>query len=81
MLLNFNDRTLSGLIVGPSNTSIEEEINSPTYIHTYHSRLIPEGVAEASHGLKYSSQTPMFYQNDLAMRNTTDVTGSKPIAV
>jgi hypothetical protein len=35
-------------------------------IHTYHSRLIPEGVAEAS---------------QIAMRNTVDVTGGKPIAV
>jgi hypothetical protein len=41
------------------------------HIHTYHSRLIPEGVAEAS----------TFYHNDLAMRNTADVTGGKPIAV
>jgi hypothetical protein len=45
-------------------------------IHTYHSRFIHEGVAE---NLGYSSKTPPFYQNDLAMRNT--VTGGKPIAV
>jgi hypothetical protein len=41
------------------------------YIHTYHSRFIPEGVAE----------TPTFYQNYLATRNTADVKGGKPIAV
>jgi hypothetical protein len=32
-------------------------------------------------GISYSSETPMFYQNNLAMRNTVDVTGGKPIAV
>jgi hypothetical protein len=47
-------------------------------IHTYHSRLIPEEVAEAS---RYSSETPEFYQNYLAMSNTAEVTGGKPIAV
>jgi hypothetical protein len=31
--------------------------------------------------LRYSSETPTFYQNDLAMRNTADVKGGKPIAV
>jgi hypothetical protein len=31
--------------------------------------------------LRYSSETPTFYQNDLAVKNTTDVTGAKPIAV
>jgi hypothetical protein len=30
-------------------------------IYTYHSRFIPEGIAEAS--LLYSSETPTFYQN------------------
>jgi hypothetical protein len=49
--------------------------NPHTYIHTYHSRLIPKG------RLRYSSETLTFYQNDLAMRNTADVTGGKPIAV
>jgi hypothetical protein len=47
------------------------------YIHTYYSRFIPEGVAEAS---QYSFKSPTFYQN-LAMSNTSDVTGGKPIAV
>jgi hypothetical protein len=47
------------------------------YIHTYiHSRLMPEGVAMAPQILpKYR-----FYQNDLAISNTADVTGGKPIA-
>jgi hypothetical protein len=40
-----------------------------TYIHTYHPRFIPEGVA-------CISNVP-----SLAMRNTADVTGGKPIAV
>jgi hypothetical protein len=31
--------------------------------------------------LRYSSETPTFYQNYLAMSNTVDVTGGKPIAV
>jgi hypothetical protein len=31
--------------------------------------------------LKYSSETPTFSQNLLAMRNTADATGGKPIAV
>jgi hypothetical protein len=34
--------------------------------------LRTEGVTEASH--ECSSETPSFYQNDLAMRNTADVT-------
>jgi hypothetical protein len=54
----------------------------PTYIHkyigtTYPRSFIPEGVAEASH----STETPTFYQNDLAMRYTADVTGGKAIAI
>jgi hypothetical protein len=44
-----------------------------TYLHTYHSRSIPKG--EQRH-LKYSSETPTFYQNYLAIRNTADVTGA-----
>jgi hypothetical protein len=43
------------------------------YIHTYHSRSIPEGVAEASQILLCD---PRFI-----MTNTADVTGGKPIAV
>jgi hypothetical protein len=45
-------------------------------IHTYHSRFIPEGVPEISQIFLRDS-----LQNDSAMRNTTDVTGGKPIAV
>jgi hypothetical protein len=41
-------------------------------IHTYHSRFIPEGVAEASR---------IFLTNLLTKINTADVTGGKPIAV
>jgi hypothetical protein len=44
------------------------------HIHTYYSRFIPEGVANYS-------ETPTFYQNYLAMINTADVTGGKPIGV
>jgi hypothetical protein len=31
--------------------------------------------------LRYSSETPTFYQNYFAMSDTADVTGGKPIAV
>jgi hypothetical protein len=31
--------------------------------------------------LRYTSETPTFYQNYLAMRNTADVTSGQPIAV
>jgi hypothetical protein len=48
------------------------------YIHTYHSRLIPEGVAEAP---RYNSETPTFYQNYFGMRNTADVKDGKPMAI
>jgi hypothetical protein len=48
-------------------------------IHTYHSRLIPEGVAEVSQiFLRDTHVLPKF---KLAMRITADVTGGKPIAV
>jgi hypothetical protein len=30
---------------------------------------------------KKNSEIPTFYQNDLAMRKTADVTGGKPMAV
>jgi hypothetical protein len=46
------------------------------YINTFHSRFIPEGAAEASQIFFYYS-----LQNYLAMRDTADVTGGKPIAV
>jgi hypothetical protein len=48
-----------------------------TYIHTTHA-LSPKGQQRY---LKYSSETPTFYQHWIAMRNTADVTGGKPIAV
>jgi hypothetical protein len=47
------------------------------YLHTYHSRFIPKGVAEISQiFLRDTHVLPK-----LAMRNTADVTGGKPIAV
>jgi hypothetical protein len=52
-------------------------ISTLTYIHTTHA-LSPNG--EERH-LRYSSEKPTFYQNYLAMSNTADVTGGKPIAV
>jgi hypothetical protein len=54
--------------------------NIHTYIHTYHSRFIPEGVAEVSQILSQIFH-PRFTKIILAMRNTADVTGGKPIAV
>jgi hypothetical protein len=48
-----------------------------TYIHTTHALSLKGQQGR----LKYSSETPTFYQNYLAMRNTADVTGGKPIAV
>jgi hypothetical protein len=50
----------------------------PTYIHTYHSRFISEGAAEAS---QIFLRDATFYKIYLAMSNTADVTGGKPIAV
>jgi hypothetical protein len=57
---------------------------SPKYIvritvdSTYHSRFIPEEVVETSQTFLRDAH---FYQNDLAMRNTADVSGGKPFAV
>jgi hypothetical protein len=48
-----------------------------TYIHTYHSRFIPEGVAEISQIHRDAHVLP----KDLGMKNTADATGGKPIAV
>jgi hypothetical protein len=48
-----------------------------TYIHTTHA-LSPKG---KQRHLRYYSETPTFYQNFLAIRNTADVTGGKPFAV
>jgi hypothetical protein len=47
-----------------------------TYIHTTHAYL-----RGGSRGIRYSFETPTFYQNLLAMKNTADFTGGKPIAV
>jgi hypothetical protein len=44
------------------------------FLLPYHSRFISEGVAE-------TSRVPRIYQNCLAMRDTADVTSSKPIAI
>jgi hypothetical protein len=56
-----------------------------TYIHTYYSRFILEGVPDASQILKPNQITYysllQFYQNYLPMRNTVDVKGGKSIAV
>jgi hypothetical protein len=48
------------------------------YIPTYHSPFIPEGYQR---NLRYFSKKPTFYQYYLAMSNTADMTGGKPIAV
>jgi hypothetical protein len=47
------------------------------YKQSYNSRFIPE---QHRH-LRYSFETPTFYQNYLAMSNTADLTGGKPIAL
>jgi hypothetical protein len=64
------------------NTHIDMENTQTQYIHrdihTYHSRFIPEGVAEASQIFFRGTHVLPKY---LAMRNTADVTGGKPIAV
>jgi hypothetical protein len=50
-----------------------------TYIHTYHSRFISEGVAEASQiFLRDAHFSPKLIPTK---SNTADVTGGKPIAV
>jgi hypothetical protein len=46
--------------------------------YTYHSRFIPEC---GSRGISDIASRPLVYQNYLAVRNTVDVTSSKPIAV
>jgi hypothetical protein len=49
-----------------------------TYIHTYHLRFIPEGVAETCQIFLRDTRV---LQKNLAMTHTADVTNSKPIAV
>jgi hypothetical protein len=48
-------------------------------LQAYHSRFIPEWIADLRRDLRYFSEITTFYQNDLAVRNTADVTGGKPI--
>jgi hypothetical protein len=48
------------------------------YIHTHCS---PPSPKELQRYLRYPSETLAFYKNDMALRNTTDVTGCKPVAV
>jgi hypothetical protein len=48
-----------------------------TYIHIYHSRFIPEGVAEVRQIFLRDTQV----LPKLAVRNIAVVTGGKPIAV
>jgi hypothetical protein len=56
-----------------------------TYVHTYHSHSIPEGLpsCECLRGISeiYSLKTSKVCHNDLPMRNTAVVTGAKLIAV
>jgi hypothetical protein len=47
-------------------------------MYTHHSHTMPEGAAGTSQIFFRDAQV---LQNDLAMRNTVDVTGGKPIAV
>jgi hypothetical protein len=48
------------------------------YIHTYHSRFIPEGVIRDITDIPpRPPPIPTFYQNYLVMSNTADVTGGK----
>jgi hypothetical protein len=44
-------------------------IKHSLHIHSYHLRFIPK---ELQRYLRSSSKTPTFYQNDLAMKNTTE---------
>jgi hypothetical protein len=46
---------------------------------TYTHALSPKGKQQRH--LRNSSETPTFYQNELAMSNTADVTGGKPITI
>jgi hypothetical protein len=54
------------------NTIVLQNRNSKSTYKRKHTNqtLFPKGYQ--TH-LKYSSETPTFYQNDLAMRNTADV--------
>jgi hypothetical protein len=64
------------LVVMTVNVFSTQTHGLDTYIHTYHSRLIR--TAEASQTLLRDTHV---LPKSLAMRNTADVTGGKPIAV
>jgi hypothetical protein len=63
------DRKVSGKISGVALTIGEVNTNDKPDEGTCHSHVISEGLAETS---RNSSETLIFYQNDLAMRNTAD---------
>jgi hypothetical protein len=65
-----HSRSIPEGVAETSKNHLRDGFTKIIYIHTYQSRFILEGVAEAS-----------FYQNYLAMRNTIAVTGGKSIAV
>jgi hypothetical protein len=69
--------------VSTSSNNMNIKLNNPslvqmTYINYIH-KYMPLTLYPRRH-LGYSSQTPTFYQNCSALRNTADVTGGKPIA-
>jgi hypothetical protein len=59
------------------NNTCSQVIAVYTYINTYHSRFIPEGVAELSQIFLRDT----YVLSKLAIKNTADVTGGKPISV
>jgi hypothetical protein len=68
--MRVSQRDIRDMSASPSGKNHE-------YIYTTHA-LSSKG--QQRH-LRYSSETPTFYQNYLAMSNTVDVTGGKPIPV
>jgi hypothetical protein len=56
---------------------IRRQANHLSRMYVYLSRFIPKG--EQRH-LGYFSETPTFYQNDLALKNTVDISG-KPMDI
>jgi hypothetical protein len=61
----------------PKNIVEPESAGERTSIvsHAYHFRVNPEGLVETTQII-----IPRSYQNDFAIRNTTDTTGGNPIA-
>jgi hypothetical protein len=53
--------------------TIDSIVKASNLIHTYYAAAKYTGIAEVFQ----TSETPTFYQNDSALRNTADVTGSK----